>query len=47
MLYASKQAQKDLIASIRLDIDLETTYIVTKLQCYSVNHYDMQPPNVL
>jgi len=47
MLYAGKQAQEDLIASIRLDMDLETTYAVAKLQCYSMNYCDVQPPNVL
>lgn len=47
MLYAGEQAQKDLMASIGLDMDLETACAVTKLQCYSVNYYDVQPLNVL
>ena len=47
MFYAGEQAQKDLITSIGLDIDLETTLAVTELQRYSVNYYDVRPPNAL
>jgi hypothetical protein len=47
MSYVGKQAQEDLIVSIRLDIDLETTYVVAKLQCYSINYYNVQSLNVL
>jgi hypothetical protein len=39
--YAGEQAQKDLIASIGLDMDGETTFAVTKLRCH------VRPPNVL
>ena len=35
------------MSSIGQDINEETTYIVTKLQCYSVEHCDVQRPNVL
>jgi len=47
MSYAGEQAQKDLMASIGLDMDLETACAVTKLQCHGVNHCDVRPPNVL
>ena len=47
MSYAGEQAQKDLMASIGLDMDLETTCAATKLRCQGVNHCDVRPSNVL
>jgi hypothetical protein len=47
MLWAGEQAQKDLMLAIGLDINVETTRAVTKLQCYGVEHRDVRPPNVL
>ena len=47
MSWAGEQAQKDFIASIGLDMDLETTCAVTKLRCHSLDHCDVRPPNVL
>ena len=47
MSYAGEQAQKDLMASIGLDMDLETTCAVTRLRCHGVNHRDVRLPNVL
>ena len=47
MSYEGEQAQKDLMASIGLDIDLETIFAVTELRRHGLNHHDVRPPNVL
>ena len=47
MSWAGDQAQKDLMLSIRRDINEEATSAVTKLQCYGVEHCEWRPPNVL
>jgi len=43
MSYAGEQAQKDLMAGIGLDMDLETICAVTELRRHSVNHCDVRP----
>lgn len=47
MSWAGEQAQRDLLAGIGRDLDLETTCSVTKLRCHGVEHHDIRPPNVL
>ena len=47
MSWVGKQAQKDLMACIGWNIEVETTRAVTKLLHYGVEHCDVRPPNVL
>lgn len=47
MSWAGEQAQRDFLAGIGRDLNLETTCSVTKLRCHGVEHHDIRPPNVL
>ncbi len=47
MSWAGEQAQKDLILSVRQNMDEEMAYAATKLRYHGVEHCDVRPPNVL
>ena len=47
MSWAGEQARKDLMTSIRRDINEEATRAGTKLRYYGVEHCDVRPPNIL